>query len=183
MEVNLESVVLYFPNVMKPVPLVDKSKYGVQVNEICFEFAGSEKGHGCYSTDEPKKGNYTNTECFSMECDIMLGNSENDANADGCCCQMDTCLSGGKKSCCRASKVNDISAGGVLRYALHLRFLSPFSKKSSRSRQQCKSDLSSDSYSHITQTEEERRFYLYNDIRVVFPQRHSDTDEGKVCGN
>ena len=27
----------------------------------------------------------------------------------------------------------------------------------------------------------ERRFYLYNDLRVVFPQRHSDTDEGKVC--
>lgn len=156
--------------------------YRVQVNEICFEFAGSEKGHDCCPIDEPEKANYADTGCCSMECDIMLGSSENDSNADGCC-QMDTCLSGGKKSCCRASKVNDISAGGVLRYALHLRFLSPFSKKSSRSRQQCKSDLSSESYSRITQTEEERRFYLYNDIRVVFPQRHSDTDEGEVCGN
>uniref|UniRef100_K3ZS63 Atos-like C-terminal domain-containing protein n=1 Tax=Setaria italica TaxID=4555 RepID=K3ZS63_SETIT len=78
------------------------------------------------------------------------------------------------------SKVNDISAGGVLRYALHLRFLSPFSKKPSRSRQQCKSDLSSEPHSRSTQTEEERRFYLYNDIRVVFPQRHSDADEGEL---
>ena len=26
----------------------------------------------------------------------------------------------------------------------------------------------------------ERRFYLYNDLRVVFPQRHSDADEGTV---
>ncbi|CAD6204292.1 unnamed protein product [Miscanthus lutarioriparius] len=28
--------------------------------------------------------------------------------------------------------------------------------------------------------EEERRFYLYNDIRVVFPQRQSDSDKGNL---
>ncbi|KAF8694966.1 hypothetical protein HU200_038076 [Digitaria exilis] len=159
---------------------VESVQCGSELRDCCSLFSEcSEKGHDCCSIDEPEKGNYADTGCCSMECDIMLGSSENDSNADGCC-QMDTCLSGGKKSCCRASKVNDISAGGVLRYALHLRFLSPFSKKSSRSRQQCKSDLSSESYSRITQTEEERRFYLYNDIRVVFPQRHSDTDEGEL---
>ena len=116
-----------------------------------------------------------------MECDIIVGNSENDSNADGCCCQIDTSLSDGNKSCCRSSKVNDISAGGVLRYALHLRFLCPSSKKSSKSMLRCKSDPSSAPYNSNTVAEEERRFYLYNDLRVVFPQRHSDSDEGEVC--
>uniref|UniRef100_A0A0A9DAS5 Atos-like conserved domain-containing protein n=1 Tax=Arundo donax TaxID=35708 RepID=A0A0A9DAS5_ARUDO len=130
-----------------------------------------------------EQGGYANTTCCSMECDTIgsnestcIGNPENDTNADGCYCQVDTCRLGGKKSCCRSSKVNDTSVGGVLRYALHLRFLRPFSKKSSRSRQQCKSDLSSEPNAET----EERRFYLYNDIRVVFPQRHSDSDEGEL---
>nr|CAD1839032.1 unnamed protein product [Ananas comosus var. bracteatus] len=81
-----------------------------------------------------------------------------------------------------SSKANDTSAerGGVLRYALHLRFLSPFSKKASRSVQRCKSDLSSVPRGGGTEAAEERRFYLYNDLRVVFPQRHSDADEGKL---
>ncbi|CAN6204981.1 unnamed protein product [Urochloa humidicola] len=139
----------------------------------------SEKGHNRYPVDESEKGGYADTGT-SMECDVIVGNSENDTSADGCCCQIDTSLSGGNTSCCRSSKVNDISAGGVLRYALHLRFLSPVSKKSSRSRQQCKSDLSSEPHGRGTLTEEERRFYLYNDIRVVFPQRQSDADEGEL---
>lgn len=63
-------------------------------------------------------------------------------------------------------KANDNMAGvGALRYALHLRFLCPYPKKGSKS---------TDSKGL------ERRFYLYNDLRVVFPQRHSDVDEGKV---
>jgi hypothetical protein len=62
---------------------------------------------------------------------------------------------------------------------LHLRFLCP-SKKSSKSMLRCKSDPSSAPYSSNTVPEEERRFYLYNDLRVVFPQRHSDADEGEV---
>ncbi|GAB2273072.1 hypothetical protein Dimus_007879 [Dionaea muscipula] len=72
-----------------------------------------------------------------------------------------------------ATKANDTGHGnGVLRYALHLWFLCPHHKKASRSSfQRCKSDP----------WEGERRFYLYNDLKVVFPQRHSDSDEGKVC--
>lgn len=34
---------------------------------------------------------------------------------------------------------------------------------------------------NIVDIEQERSFYLYDDMRVVFPQRHSDSDEGKVC--
>ncbi|KAL6601245.1 hypothetical protein ACP70R_044465 [Stipagrostis hirtigluma subsp. patula] len=141
----------------------------------------------CYSTLGSEKGGSANTASFSMKCDIResseyipLGNSENGTNGHGCCCQIDTCHLGEKKSCCGSFKVNDSSTGGALRYALHLRFLSPFPKKSSRSKQQCKSDLSSERYSHNSETEGERRFYLYNDIRVVFPQRHSDSDEGEL---
>lgn len=80
-----------------------------------------------------------------------------------------------------ATKINGNSMGsGVLRYALHLRFLCPLSKKSSRTVQSCKSaPLSAPSLSDLD-AEGERRFYLYNDMRVVFPQRHSDADEGKL---
>ncbi|CAN6218311.1 unnamed protein product [Urochloa humidicola] len=160
---------------------VESVQCGSELRECGTLFSEcSEKGHNCYPIDETEKGGYTDTECCSMECDPIVGNSKNDANADGCCCQIDTSLSSGNISCCISSKVNDISAGGVLRYALHLRFLSPFSNKSSKSRQQCRSDLSSELHSHSTQTGEERRFYLYNDIRIVFPQRHSDADEGEL---
>lgn len=71
-------------------------------------------------------------------------------------------------------KVNESSNGnGVLRYALHMRFVCPHPKRMSRSVQRYQSDPSS-------KTEAERRFYLYSDLKVVFPQRHSDSDEGKV---
>ena len=65
---------------------------------------------------------------------------------------------------------------GALRYALHLRFLCPLPKKSSKKSEETEStgqkkNLDSDG---------KRRFYLYNDLRVVFPQRHTDSDEGKV---
>lgn len=55
----------------------------------------------------------------------------------------------------------DTNAAGALRYALHLRFLCPFPKK-------CNSGGA------------EKRFYLYGEMRVVFPQRHSDSDEGQL---
>ena len=71
------------------------------------------------------------------------------------------------------------NGAGVLRYALHLRFICPFPKKNSRSLQRCKSDPSSEP-ARNKDIEGERRFYLYSDLRVVFPQRHSDSDEGKV---
>ncbi|CAH2080156.1 unnamed protein product [Thlaspi arvense] len=60
------------------------------------------------------------------------------------------------------------SKSGVLRYALHLKFLCPSRKKASKLGQKKSLD------------DGERRFYLYNDLRVVFPQRHTDSDEGKL---
>lgn len=77
-------------------------------------------------------------------------------------------------------KVNENPNSSVLRYALHLRFLCPFSKKNSKTVQRCKSDPLSTPEKNSTNIGMERRFYLYNDMRVVFPQRHSDSDEGKL---
>ena len=86
----------------------------------------------------------------------------------------------GKRAVDSPSKVNDgVSGTGALRYALHLRFLCPCPKKISTSIQRCKSDPLSAPVRKIMKSEE-RRFYLYNDLKVVFPQRHSDADEGKV---
>lgn len=86
------------------------------------------------------------------------------------------------KSVHSPSKVNEHTNGaGVLRYALHLRFLCTLPKKSVRSVQRCKSDPFSVPTRSDLDIDGERRFYLYNDLRVVFPQRHSDSDEGKVC--
>ncbi|KAK9120170.1 hypothetical protein Scep_018263 [Stephania cephalantha] len=86
-----------------------------------------------------------------------------------------------RKSILGSPKVNENSAGtGVLRYALHLRFLCRALKKSSRSVQRCKSDPFSAPETKNLNAEGDRRFYLYNDLRVVFPQRHSDSDEGKL---
>lgn len=64
------------------------------------------------------------------------------------------------------------SKSGVLRYALHLKFICPLRKKASKLGQKKSLDAGDDG---------ERRFYLYNELRVVFPQRHTDSDEGKVC--
>ncbi|KAK0591214.1 hypothetical protein LWI29_037128 [Acer saccharum] len=94
---------------------------------------------------------------------------------------IDTCHGTNKKSSNGCSKVNEnITGAGALRYALHLRFLCPSSKKCSSSVQRTNPDLLSVPQNESLDTEGERRFYLYNDLRVVFPQRHSDTDEGKL---
>lgn len=78
------------------------------------------------------------------------------------------------------SRVNaNTTAVGALRYALHLRFICPLPKRSSISARE--SDPSLASQRNSIDTEEHRRFYLYDDLKVVFPQRHSDADEGKVC--
>ncbi|XP_013613416.1 PREDICTED: uncharacterized protein LOC106319588 isoform X1 [Brassica oleracea var. oleracea] len=79
------------------------------------------------------------------------------------------------KSCIKSSKECN-SGSGALRYALHLRFICPLPKKASKKPEETKTtgqkkDLDSDG---------KRRFYLYNDLRVVFPQRHTDSDEGKL---
>ncbi|KAI4350465.1 hypothetical protein L6164_004918 [Bauhinia variegata] len=83
-----------------------------------------------------------------------------------------------RKSLHACSKVKDTNCAGPLRYALHLRFICPFPKKPTRSAQSCRSN----SLTEKTGLDlyGERRFYLYNDLRVVFPQRHSDSDEGKL---
>ncbi|XWS47766.1 hypothetical protein CRYUN_Cryun13aG0013200 [Craigia yunnanensis] len=79
-----------------------------------------------------------------------------------------------------SSRVNEsIMGAGVLRYALHLRFLCPSPKKCSKSVRRCKSDPLSAPAGNMN-IEEERRFYLYSDMRVVFPQRHSDAEEGQL---
>ncbi|CAL0321580.1 unnamed protein product [Lupinus luteus] len=93
-------------------------------------------------------------------------------------CMDKTCDESGKllHSC---SKINENSTGvGPLRYALHLRFICPFPKKTIRSVQKCRSSSLPEKSGF--NMEGERRFYLYNDLRVVFPQRHSDADEGKL---
>ncbi|KAG8489701.1 hypothetical protein CXB51_017689 [Gossypium anomalum] len=78
-------------------------------------------------------------------------------------------------------KINENTNGtGSLRYALHLRFLCPPRKKSSKSFQRGKSDLGPIPQKTGSDRNGDRRFYLYNDFRVVFPQRHSDADEGKL---
>ncbi|KAK4417935.1 hypothetical protein Salat_2206200 [Sesamum alatum] len=76
------------------------------------------------------------------------------------------------------SRVNDATGVGALRYALHLRFLCPSLKK--RSMSASRSDPPLPSEISRTDSEGKRRFYLYDDLRVVFPQRHSDADEGKL---
>ncbi|KAG4938311.1 hypothetical protein AAZX31_16G048500 [Glycine max] len=93
-------------------------------------------------------------------------------------CWDKTCDESGKplNSC---SKVKDnSSSGGPLRYALHLRFICPFPKKTNRSTQKSKNNSLQENSG--LDMEGERRFYLCNDLRVVFPQRHSDADEGKL---
>ncbi|KAI3793850.1 hypothetical protein L1987_36473 [Smallanthus sonchifolius] len=82
------------------------------------------------------------------------------------------------KSAC--SKINGNSAiVGALRYALHLRFLCPH-RKCSRLVQKFESDPLSQSEKDNSTNNEERKFFLCSDLKVVFPQRHSDADEGKL---
>ena len=80
-----------------------------------------------------------------------------------------------EKICLKSSKECN-GGSGALRYALHLRFICPLPKKASKKPDAddttgLKKNLDSDG---------KRRFYLYNDLRVVFPQRHTDSDEGKL---
>lgn len=85
-----------------------------------------------------------------------------------------------KKIAQSISKVSkDTTSVGALRYALQLRFLCLLPKKSARALQRCKSDPLFVP-SRNMESDGERHFYLYNDLRVVFPQRHLDADEGKV---
>eukprot|EP00249_Psilotum_nudum_P020675 c27802_g1_i4 orf=203-2599(-) len=73
--------------------------------------------------------------------------------------------------------------GSALRYALQLRFLCPPAKRS-RKIQNSGNAVSPfvNPPGRIVGSDlvDERRFYLYNELRVVFPQRQSDADEGKL---
>ncbi|XP_041998602.1 uncharacterized protein LOC121748361 isoform X1 [Salvia splendens] len=92
-------------------------------------------------------------------------------------------LSGEKESksvCCHPEVNKNTTGSGVLRYALHLRFVCPHSKKSLKNCMKSKSGPSPLLSSDNMDSQGERRFYLYNEMRVVFPQRHSDSDEGKL---
>ncbi|KAK1260059.1 hypothetical protein QJS04_geneDACA015392 [Acorus gramineus] len=99
---------------------------------------------------------------------------------EGKCNPLNSCPSVSKTSFGTPIKVKENSSG-ALRYALHLRFLCPSIKKCVRSMQRCKSDPFSVPRTNTTSDcDGGRRFYLYNDLRVVFPQRHFDADEGKL---
>ncbi|KAH7578528.1 hypothetical protein JRO89_XS01G0393900 [Xanthoceras sorbifolium] len=115
----------------------------------------------------------------SHSCGFKRGDPMNTGRKDNS--SSSTCHGSVNKSVNSPSKVNGNSTGaGVLRYALHLRFLCPLPKRCSRSVQRCKSDPFCAPTRNNKDSEGERRFYLYSDMRVVFPQRHSDADEGKL---
>lgn len=101
----------------------------------------------------------------------------------------------GTKACASLttfSKTNKVSCegtgrldggGSVLRYALHMRFLCPPLK----TRGKCRGKDTQNSASSVPSVSsgsagalDERRFYIYGDLRAVFPRRQSDADEGKV---
>lgn len=132
------------------------------------------------SGDSVQQRTVCNDACGADACSTLDNNCRNSNGIDNIAFG----LSGGKESkpvCC-PSKVNKNTTGsGVLRYALHLRFVCPHQKKNSKTGLKCRTGPSSLPSRNSMDSEGERRFYLYNDMRVVFPQRHSDSDEGKVC--
>ncbi|CAJ1789719.1 unnamed protein product [Sphenostylis stenocarpa] len=111
-----------------------------------------------------------------LDCECIADKSEMDERKN---CWDKTC-DGSRKLPNSCSKVKDnSSSGGPLRYALHLRFICPFPKKTNRSAQKSRHNSLQEKSGGLNM-EGERRFYLCNDLRVVFPQRHSDADEGKL---
>lgn len=96
-------------------------------------------------------------------------------------CRMDISSLARTKSAHSSPKINN-SGTGALRYALHLRFLCSPCRKELKLMHRCKSDPSSlpGCGRSTSNHDERRRFYLYNDLRVVFPQRHADADEGEL---
>ncbi|RZC59444.1 hypothetical protein C5167_006743 [Papaver somniferum] len=125
---------------------------------------------------------YEDTHGFtSSECQKTDGEEHDPVDED--ICQNEPFKKLAPSSC--SSKLNEkktstsSSCARVLRYALHLRFLCPSPKKVSKTARR-NSDSLLGSQGNNKDIGGERRFYLYNDLRVVFPQRHSDSDEGKL---
>lgn len=118
-------------------------------------------------------------ESLNVQEPIQMTGCNNDDCKDKTC--INACQKNDRKLSHGYAKINDNTNGtGSLRYVLHLRFLCPSLKKGSKSFQRCKSDPGSVPEKTGFERDGDRRFYLYNDLRVVFPQRHSDSDEGKV---
>ncbi|XP_012067314.1 uncharacterized protein LOC105630183 isoform X2 [Jatropha curcas] len=146
------------------------------------------KGMECHDTaDSINTRNLSEQSCSVGKVGVDSYILENNSSNGNCqrtnrkeCIGLDTCIGIDRRSTHGCSKINDNAHGGALRYALHLRFLCPSPKKSSRSVQRCKSDPTSLKQNTHLDAEGDRRFYLYNDLRVVFPHRHSDADEGKL---
>ncbi|XP_058781283.1 uncharacterized protein LOC131655414 isoform X2 [Vicia villosa] len=106
--------------------------------------------------------------------EIQTDSDTNAKSSSRCLVEQDTFLNG-------STKINNNSINNcVLLYALHLRFMCTLPKKRTRSVPACKSDPLSSEARKLMDNEDERSFYLYDDMRVVFPQRHSDSDEGKL---
>ncbi|KAF8016876.1 hypothetical protein BT93_H2165 [Corymbia citriodora subsp. variegata] len=149
-------------------PGVDATRCNAAENETSDVVGSMEEGDQSEKPDSFGKENIPSSK-FNDGC--RSGKPGNDCYCEHIC-------NSDRKIFHGCSKVNENMTGaGALRYALHLRFLCPFPKKSKRSVARCKSDPLSVPKENLS--DRERRFYLYNDMRVVFPQRHSDADEGK----
>ncbi|KAK9061647.1 hypothetical protein SSX86_018829 [Deinandra increscens subsp. villosa] len=89
-------------------------------------------------------------------------------------CHVDADLASSWPDTSNKSNINGNSAiTGALRYALHLRFMCPH-RKCSKLVQKFESEK------HSVDNNGERKFFLCSDLKVVFPQRHLDADEGKL---
>lgn len=131
------------------------------------------------SIDKGYQSKSSNMQSVSFPVMLEKDNSDNEDGKD--CDSGEKGYGTDRKIVHGCPRINENNKGaGALRYALHLRFLCPF-PKGSKSVQRCKTDSASFEPKSDLAKDGERKFYLYNDLRVVFPQRHSDTDEGKVC--
>ncbi|GJY89740.1 hypothetical protein Tco_0504936 [Tanacetum coccineum] len=126
----------------------------------------------------------------SESCSSCQNIKENEpAGCNGRACHVDGDLTSGWKDASHhgssnqfksvCSRVNgNTAAVGALRYALHVRFLCPHRKRSTMVQKFVSDSLSPEKTS--LENEGERKFFLCSDLKVVFPQRHSDDDEGKI---
>ncbi|XVF59972.1 hypothetical protein PTKIN_Ptkin08bG0005300 [Pterospermum kingtungense] len=139
----------------------------------------SQKSSVCYNRVGMDSNDVKGSEGLNLPEPIQMTVCNNDECKDDAC--INSCRKNDRKPSHGCAKINENTNGaGSLRYALHLRFLCPSPKKCSKSFQRCKSDPGSVPEKTGFDRDGDRRFYLYNDLRVVFPQRHSDADEGKL---
>ncbi|KAL2623971.1 hypothetical protein R1flu_008216 [Riccia fluitans] len=85
----------------------------------------------------------------------------------------------------KPGSLKNVEGGGnSLRYALHLRFMCPLKKDKCGGIPPAENPGSPRVVSLGTNqgpaVKDERRFYIYEDLRVIFPQRQADSDEGKL---